>query len=62
MRDRIMGGIGVIWGGGILLQWAARGAPWTGTRAYAMGHEAGLIFGALMLVVGLYYLLRARPR
>ena len=53
-RNRILGGIGILWGGGILLVQRAPHAH----GAYAAGQRAGLIFGALLLFVGLYYLLK----
>lgn len=62
MRNRIMGAIGVIWGGGMLMKYAADGAPSLGTGAYATGQWLALGFGALLLLVGLYYLLRVEPR
>jgi uncharacterized membrane protein YfcA len=60
MRDRVLGAIGVIWGGLILVGRLGGGDPVTGAGAYAAGQMTGLIFGVLLLVVGLYYLTRSR--
>jgi hypothetical protein len=54
MRNKIFGGIGVIWGGAILLNWLTSDPP-TGSAAYQGGHTAAVVFGVLMLVAGLYY-------
>jgi hypothetical protein len=45
MRNRIIGGIGVLWGGGILLYSFVEGVP-QGRGAYAAGQKTGMIFGA----------------
>ena len=58
MRNRILGAIGVLWGGGILVSAFLRDAPVAGSEAYAAGHSAGLVFGALLFIVGGYYLFR----
>ncbi len=57
MRQRVLGGIGVLWGGGILLSRVLNGPP-QGNPDYVAGRNAALVFGALLLVVGAYYLLR----
>ncbi|HWZ63362.1 MAG TPA: hypothetical protein VNX02_10100 [Steroidobacteraceae bacterium] len=56
MRNRILGAIGVIWGGAVLLNWY-RGSGAHGSGAYAAGYSTGVIFGALLFLVGGYYLL-----
>jgi hypothetical protein len=56
MRNRILGVIGVIWGGAALFNWF-RGSGSHGSGAYAAGYSAGVIFGALLFIVGGYYLL-----
>ena len=62
MRNRVLGGIGVLWGGLILLGRLSEG----GAGAYGAGQVVGLVFAVLLLVVGLYYLVRgggsARPK
>jgi hypothetical protein len=59
MRNRILGAIGVIWGGLILLGRLIGGSPEEGAGAYAAGQMTGVVFGVLLLVVGLYYLTRS---
>lgn len=54
MRNRVFGGIGILWGGGVLIAAFARGGP-QGAGAYGAGQTAGLLFGGLLLVAGLYY-------
>ena len=56
MRNRILGAIGVVWGGAALVNWL-RSPGSHGTGAYATGYSAGVIFGALLFLVGGYYLL-----
>ena len=58
MRNKIFGGIGVIWGGAILFHWLISSS--TGSAAYQGGRTGGAVFGAVMFGVGLYYLLRNR--
>jgi hypothetical protein len=57
MRNRIFGGIGVIWGGAILIFSLIRGGP-QGEGAYKAGQMTGMIFGGILLIVGLYYLVK----
>lgn len=57
MRNRVFGAIGVIWGGIVLLSVFTRGGP-SGGGAYGAGQSAGLVFGALLFIAGLYYLVK----
>jgi hypothetical protein len=57
MRNRIFGGIGILWGGAILLQRFIADSP-QGSGAYQSGQSAAVVFGAAMLVAGLYYFFR----
>ncbi len=57
MRNRIVGGIGVIWGGSLLFYNLTQDAP-LGQGAYAAGQAVGMILGGLLVVIGLYYLVR----
>ena len=57
MRNRVFGAIGVVWGGGIVIYTLVRGLP-QGQGAYAVGQTCGVVLGALLLVVGLYYLVK----
>jgi hypothetical protein len=58
MRNKIFGGIGVLWGGAILVRWIASGNPSAGSSAYQAGQSGAVIFGALMFAVGMYYVFR----
>jgi len=53
MRDKIIGAIGVIWGGGMLLRWFMTGPP-AGVGGYEGGQTAVAFLGAVMVVAGLY--------
>ena len=57
MRNKIFGGIGVLWGGGIVLRWLMSGSD-GGSSAYQAGQSGAVIFGLLLLVVGGYYLFK----
>ena len=54
MRNKILGGIGIIWGGLIVLN-GLFGTTVQGSEAYKSGQSAGFVFGAIMLIVGAYY-------
>ena len=54
MRNKILGTIGIVWGGAMLISFFARGAQ-VGTGAYASGAYAGLAFGVVMIIVGITY-------
>lgn len=54
MRNKIFGGIGIVWGGLILFSWLTAASP-SGSSAYQAGRSGAAVFGGLMLVVGLYY-------
>jgi hypothetical protein len=56
MRNVIFGGIGVLWGGGILLYTFLAGGARSG-GAFGAGQVAGLVFGLLLFGVGLFYLI-----
>ncbi len=57
MRNRIFGGIGVVWGGLMLVSAFLRGGP-RGSGAYAAGQNAALVFAVVMVLVGGYYLVK----
>lgn len=57
MRNRIFGGIGVLWGGAVVVSALAKGGA-QGKGAYAAGQTGGIVFGVLLLVVGAYYLVK----
>ena len=58
MRNRIFGGIGVLWGGGVLVSKLISGHWISGSGAYASGQISGLAFAILLFGVGLYYLIK----
>jgi hypothetical protein len=55
-RNRVFGSIGVLWGGGVAISGLFR--TFSGNGAYAKGQVAGLLLGALMFAVGLYYAIK----
>jgi LPXTG-motif cell wall-anchored protein len=55
MRNKIFGGIGILWGGALLVRWLMADAPASGASAYQSGQSAAVVFGILLLIVGLYY-------
>jgi hypothetical protein len=57
MRNKIFGAIGVIWGGGVLVYAFLQGGP-QGQGASAAGQIGAMVFGGILLVVGLYYLIK----
>lgn len=57
MRNRIFGGIGVLWGGAVLVSSLLKGGA-QGDGAYAAGQTGGIILGGLLFVAGLYYLIK----
>jgi len=62
MRRKVLGAIGVVWGGGLLALHLTRGAGPSRIGRYAAGRGPALVFAVLLFGIGLYYLLRpARP-
>lgn len=55
LRNKIFGGIGVIWGSLVLYGGLSSPASEAGSEAYKNGQTGALVFGALLLGVGLYY-------
>lgn len=58
MRNRILAGIAILWGGALVVRWLSSGLPEGGSEAYQAGQGGAAVFGALMLVAGLYYFFR----
>jgi hypothetical protein len=58
LRNRILGAIAAIWGSLIVVGRLGGGDAVDGADAYSGGQMTGLVFGVLLLVVGLYYLIR----
>ena len=54
-RNRILGVIGLIWGGGIVLARLTSSVPASPDPGYAAGQNAALLLGTLLAFVGLYY-------
>ena len=61
MRNRIVGAIGVLWGGGMLVSAFLRGGP-AGSGAYAAGQTGALAFACLLVLVGAYYLFKGSKK
>jgi hypothetical protein len=55
MRNKIFGGIGILWGGAIVLRWLVSDTSAAGNAAYQSGQSGAVLFGAIMLAAGLYY-------
>lgn len=55
MRNKIFGGIGILWGGAIVLRWLISDTSAAGSSAYQSGQSGAVLFGAIMLAAGLYY-------
>jgi hypothetical protein len=53
VRNKIFGGIGILWGAGMLFVWLT--SPPVGSAAYRGGQAGAGVFGAIMLAAGLYY-------
>ena len=61
MRQKVLGAIGVVWGGTLLALHLTRGARSGGIGAYAAGRAFALLFARLLFGVGLYYVLGPTP-
>ncbi len=53
-RYRIIGAIALVWGGTLLLSRLLGSVELKAKGAYAAGQHAGLVFGALLFIAGLY--------
>lgn len=60
MRNKIFGGVGILWGGAILVRWFMSGTG-AGSDAYQAGQSTAVIFGALLLIAGFYYFFKKPP-
>ena len=54
MRNKIFGGIGILWGGAIVLRWLVTDTSAAGNAAYQTGQSGAVLFGVLMFAAGLY--------
>jgi hypothetical protein len=59
MRNRILGAIVALWGGGLLLFQLLGSGQAQAKGAYSAGETGGLIFGGLLLAVGTYYFFKS---
>ena len=57
MRNRIFGAIGALWGGAVLVSGLLKGGA-EGSGTYAAGQTGGLVFGAFLFIVGVYFLIK----
>jgi LPXTG-motif cell wall-anchored protein len=55
MRNKIFGGIGILWGGSLVFRWIFSSPQNSGSSAYQAGQSSAVIFGLIMLLAGLYY-------
>lgn len=61
MRNRIIGGIAAIWGAIVVISGLLRG----GSQAegdYTTGQIRAMVFGALLFLIGMYYLIKGNAR
>lgn len=61
MRNKIVGGIGIVWGGALLVRWLMVDAPVAGSAAYQSGQSGAVLIGTVMLAAGLYYFFNKLP-
>jgi len=59
MRDRILGTLGILLGGGLLLTHLAAGTRIDFSSPYAAGRSTALLVGALMALAGVRAILRS---
>jgi len=57
MLTRILAIIATIWGGGVILSGLLGSGP-EGGGAYVQGQGIGLLFGAVLFGVGVFYLIK----
>jgi hypothetical protein len=56
VRNKIFGGIGMLWGGSMVFRWFT--APAAGSAAYQAGGTGAMLLGVLMFVAGAYAFFR----
>jgi hypothetical protein len=62
MKRRILGAIGVLWGGTLVVGHLIEGAKIDYSSAYSAGQSTGLILGALMFLAGTTSLIKSFRR
>jgi hypothetical protein len=58
LKRRVLGAVGVIFGGGIILTRLLGSNDLSTSSSYRSGQIAGLIFGTMFFGIGIYYLLK----
>ena len=61
MKNRLLGLIGILWGGFLLFNWLT-GNVEQGEGVYHAGQAGAVLFGALFSVAGLYFLVKGDGR
>jgi hypothetical protein len=62
MYQRLLGIVGVLWGGGILLSGLLSRGKASGSGDYAAGQSAAWIFGLLLLMAGIFSLIKGQSK
>ncbi len=63
MKNKILGTIGILWGGAIVGRWLLGSPQISNSPSYQSGQIVGLVWGFLMLGVGSYYVFKKnRPK
>lgn len=55
MRNKVFGGLGMLWGGAIVVRWFLTDAQSMASGSYGAGQWFGVLFASGMFVVGLYH-------
>ncbi len=62
MRNRVLGAVGVLWGGAMVAHWWFAYRSSAASDTYPVGYQAGqayaVVFGAVLFLTGLYYLFK----
>jgi hypothetical protein len=61
MKNRLLGLIGILWGGFLLFNWLT-GNIVQGEGAYSAGQVGAVLFGALFSIGGMYFFIRGDGR
>jgi hypothetical protein len=56
--QKILGGVVAVWGAAVVANGLLRGASAGASESYQFGYSMGAVFGAILLIVGLYYLIK----
>jgi hypothetical protein len=59
MYQRLLGVVGVLWGGGIFLSGFLSRGQAGGSGAYATGQSSAWIFGLLLFLAGIFCLIKS---